>query len=49
MATVACYLVYDSCVSFIHDFSSINLLFSDTTISGMDNGVMLLKSRTEDT
>jgi hypothetical protein len=34
MAIVVCYLVSDSCVSFIHDFSSVTLLFSDTPISG---------------
>jgi hypothetical protein len=40
------------CVSFIRDFSSVTLLFSDTPISGVwseNNRVMLLKSRMKDT
>jgi hypothetical protein len=39
------------CVSFVHDFGSVTLLFSDTPISGVwseNNGVMLPKSRMED-
>jgi hypothetical protein len=35
MTTVACYLVSGSRVSFIHDFSSVTLLFSSTLISGV--------------
>jgi hypothetical protein len=35
IATVACYLVSGSCVSFIHDFNSVTLLFSSTPISGV--------------
>jgi hypothetical protein len=40
------------CVSFIHDFSSVTLLFSDTPILSVwsvNSGVMLPKSRMEDT
>jgi hypothetical protein len=33
MTIVACYLVFGSCVSFVHDFSSVTLLFSGTPIS----------------
>jgi hypothetical protein len=35
MATVAFYLVSDSCVSFIYDFSSVTLLFPSTLILGV--------------
>jgi hypothetical protein len=35
MAIVACYLVSDSRVSFVHDFGSVTLLFSSTLISGV--------------
>jgi hypothetical protein len=35
MVTVACYVVYDSCVSFIRDFDSVTLFFSSTPISGV--------------
>jgi hypothetical protein len=51
MMTIACYLVSGSCVSFVHDFGSVTLLFSDTSILGVwleNSGVMLLKSRIED-
>jgi hypothetical protein len=32
MVIVACYLVSGSCVSFIHDFDNVTLLFFDTPI-----------------
>jgi hypothetical protein len=35
MVIVACYLVSGSSVSFVHDFSSVIVLFSSTLISGM--------------
>jgi hypothetical protein len=35
MATVTCYMVSDSCVSFICDFDSVTLLFSGTLISSV--------------
>jgi hypothetical protein len=42
----------DSCVSFVHGFDSVTLLFSGTSILGMwseNSGVTLLKLWTEDT
>jgi hypothetical protein len=35
MVIVACYLMSVSCVSFIHDFNSVTLLFSGTPISSV--------------
>jgi hypothetical protein len=33
MVTVACYIVSRSCVSYVPDFHSVILLFSDTPVS----------------
>jgi hypothetical protein len=46
MATIPCYLVSGSRVSFVRSFNSITLLFSDTPISDVlseNRGVMLPK------
>jgi hypothetical protein len=51
MMIVACYLLSGSCVSLIHDFGIITMLFSGTLLSGVrseNNGVVLPKSRMKD-
>jgi hypothetical protein len=35
IATIVCYLMSGSCVSFVRDFDSVTLLFSNTPISGV--------------